>query len=39
MTADDAIRLLHLQPHPVEGGYFRETYRATATLPATTSTT
>ena len=33
MTADDAIRLLHLQPHPVEGGFFRETYRSAATLP------
>src|ERR1051325_8082939 len=28
MTADELIRLLHLQPHPKEGGYFRETYRA-----------
>lgn len=34
MTADDVIRLLHLQPHPVEGGYFRETYRSAARLPA-----
>jgi predicted cupin superfamily sugar epimerase len=34
MTADDVIRLLNLQPHPVEGGYFRETYRSAATLPA-----
>lgn len=34
MTADDIIRLLGLQPHPVEGGYFRETYRSAATLPA-----
>ena len=34
MTADDVIRLLQLQPHPVEGGYFRETYRSAATLPA-----
>ncbi len=34
MTADDVIRLLALQPHPVEGGYFRETYRSAATLPA-----
>jgi hypothetical protein len=34
MTADDVIRLLRLQPHPVEGGFFRETYRAAATLPA-----
>ena len=28
MTADDLIRRLNLQPHPKEGGYFRETYRA-----------
>jgi predicted cupin superfamily sugar epimerase len=34
MTADDVIRLLQLQPHPVEGGYFRETYRSSAMLPA-----
>src|SRR5687768_12414100 len=34
MTADDVIRLLGLQPHPVEGGYFRETYRAADQLPA-----
>jgi predicted cupin superfamily sugar epimerase len=34
MTADDVIRLLNLQPHPVEGGFFRETYRSSATLPA-----
>ena len=34
MTADDVIRVLRLQPHPVEGGFFRETYRAGATLPA-----
>jgi predicted cupin superfamily sugar epimerase len=34
MTADEVIRLLQLQPHPVEGGFFRETYRAGATLPA-----
>ena len=33
MTAEDVIRLLHLQPHPVEGGFFRETYRSAATLP------
>ena len=33
MTADDAIRLLALKPHPVEGGFFRETYRSAATLP------
>lgn len=34
MTADDVIRLLNLQPHPVEGGFFRETYRSAASLPA-----
>ncbi len=34
MTADDVIRLLALRPHPVEGGYFRETYRSAAALPA-----
>jgi len=28
MTADDLIALLKLQPHPKEGGFFRETYRA-----------
>src|SRR3954447_4881603 len=33
MTADDVIRLLNLRPHPVEGGFFRETYRSAATLP------
>src|SRR6059058_5731826 len=33
MTADDVIRLLNLRPHPVEGGYFRETYRSAAMLP------
>lgn len=33
MTADDVIRLLDLQPHPVEGGFFRETYRCELLLP------
>ena len=33
MTADEVIRMLALQPHPVEGGFFRETYRAADTLP------
>lgn len=28
MTADDLIRHLGLTPHPKEGGFFRETYRA-----------
>jgi len=34
MTADEVIAALKLQPHPVEGGFFRETYRSTGTLPA-----
>ncbi|QEL15740.1 cupin domain-containing protein [Limnoglobus roseus] len=34
MTADDVIRILKLQPHPVEGGFFREIYRSRTTLPA-----
>ena len=28
LSADDVIRRLNLQPHPKEGGFFRETYRA-----------
>jgi predicted cupin superfamily sugar epimerase len=32
MTADEVIELLKLQPHPVEGGYFRETYRCADSL-------
>lgn len=32
LTPDDFIQRLHLQPHPKEGGYFRETYRAADTL-------
>lgn len=28
MSADDVIRILKLQPHPVEGGFFREIYRS-----------
>src|SRR3954451_6633239 len=34
MTADDVIRLLKLQPHPVEGGFFRETYRSAMAVAA-----
>lgn len=34
MTADELIRLLQLQPHPKEGGHFRETYRAVEELAA-----
>jgi predicted cupin superfamily sugar epimerase len=32
MTVDEIISLLHLQPHPKEGGFFAETYRSAATL-------
>ncbi len=32
MTADEVIELLKLQPHPVEGGFFRETYRCADSL-------
>lgn len=34
-TADELIRRLNLQPHPKEGGFFRETYRSSdaASLP------
>lgn len=34
MSAEELIRLLDLQPHPQEGGYFRETYRANEVLAA-----
>ncbi|MEJ2203899.1 MAG: cupin domain-containing protein [Gemmatimonadota bacterium] len=30
MSADEIIELLDLQPHPSEGGFFRETYRSRA---------
>jgi hypothetical protein len=33
LTAAEVIAALGLQPHPVEGGFFVETYRSTATLP------
>jgi uncharacterized protein len=32
MTAEEVIERLNLQPHPVEGGFFRETYRSAGTL-------
>jgi predicted cupin superfamily sugar epimerase len=32
-TAEELIAFLHLQPHPREGGYFRETYRSADLLP------
>src|SRR5438477_13109676 len=34
MTAKDVIAALQLQPLPVEGGYYRETYRSELKLPA-----
>ncbi len=33
MSADDLIRHLGLQPHPKEGGFFRETYRSVESYP------
>ena len=32
MTADEIKQLLHLKPHPVEGGSFRRTYTAGGTV-------
>ncbi len=32
LTAEELIRRLNLQPHPKEGGWFRETYRAAESL-------
>jgi hypothetical protein len=34
LTAQRLIEALHLHPLPVEGGYYRETYRAACRLPA-----
>jgi predicted cupin superfamily sugar epimerase len=31
-TAQQIIAALRLQPHPIEGGYFRETYRASGSV-------
>lgn len=33
MTAEDVIAALELEPHPLEGGFFRETYRARQMMP------
>ncbi|WP_337173152.1 cupin domain-containing protein [Paludisphaera sp.] len=30
--ASEIIKALNLQPHPIEGGFFRETYRGAATV-------
>jgi hypothetical protein len=32
-TAKEIIAALDLQPHPIEGGYFRETYRSAGRIP------
>ena len=34
MDAAEVIELLGLEPHPDEGGFFRETYRAAGEVPA-----
>jgi predicted cupin superfamily sugar epimerase len=34
-TAAELIAALDLKPHPLEGGYYRETYRSPLRLPAT----
>jgi uncharacterized protein len=33
-TADEVKKLLNLEPHPREGGWFRQTWRAEESLPA-----
>jgi predicted cupin superfamily sugar epimerase len=33
-TAREIIDALRLQPHPIEGGFFRETYRSAGAIPA-----
>ncbi len=32
MTADEIKKILNLEPHPVEGGYFRRTFTSTTNL-------
>jgi predicted cupin superfamily sugar epimerase len=34
INAEQIIALLHLEPHPREGGYFREIYRCKESVPA-----
>ena len=34
LTAEEIIQCLQLEPHPCEGGFFRETYRARFSIPA-----
>ncbi len=33
ITAEQLVALLHLKPHPEEGGYFAETYRSDESIP------
>lgn len=33
LTAEQIRELLKMQPHPIEGGYFAETYRSGGTVP------
>lgn len=33
LTAEQIREVLNMKPHPIEGGYFAETYRSAATLP------
>ena len=33
LTAEQIRELLKMQPHPIEGGYFAETYRSSETIP------
>jgi predicted cupin superfamily sugar epimerase len=35
-TVQEIITTLNLQPHPIEGGYFRETYRSAGMVPVDT---
>jgi hypothetical protein len=35
LTAERIRELLHLEPHPIEGGFFAETYRSETKLPDT----
>ena len=34
LTAQEIIATLRLEPHPIEGGYFRETYRSRESIRA-----
>jgi uncharacterized protein len=33
LTAEQIRQVLKMQPHPIEGGYFAETYRSAGTVP------